>query len=58
LVSPGKWYDPISERWVAPREMRLGATSPEPSANHIAELQRSLEVQRIWRALVDCCARN
>ena len=58
MVSPGKWYDPISERWIAPREMRLNARSPEPSANHIAELQRSLEVQRIWRALVDYCSRS
>jgi hypothetical protein len=58
LVSPGKWYDPISERWIAPREMRLKATSPEPCANHVLELQRTLEIKRIWRALVDCCARD
>lgn len=44
MVNPGKWYDPISERWIAPRE------------NHVLELQRTVEIQRIWRALVDCCA--
>jgi hypothetical protein len=56
LVNPGKWYDPISERWIAPREMPSQLTSPEPSANHVLELQKTLEIKRIWRALVDCCA--
>jgi hypothetical protein len=54
----GKWYDPISERWIAPREARLRATAPAASANHVLELERTIEVQRIWRALVDCCARD
>jgi len=56
----GKWYDPISERWIAPRQTRLEAASPAASANthHVLELERTIEVQRIWRALVDCCARE
>jgi hypothetical protein len=54
----GKWYDPISERWIAPREPRIEATSSHPSENHALELQKAIEVQRIWRALVDCCARD
>jgi hypothetical protein len=58
LVSPGKWYDPISERWIAPREPRIAATSPHASENHVLELQRTVEIKRIWRALVDCCARD
>jgi hypothetical protein len=62
LVNPGRWYDPITERWIAPRKThpktRPGAASPEPSANHVLEMQRSIELQRIWRALVDCCARD
>jgi hypothetical protein len=58
VVNLGKWYDPISERWIAPRAMRSQLTSPQPSENHVLELQRSIEVKRIWRALVDCCARD
>lgn len=56
MVNPGKWYDPISERWIAPRELRSEARSPHTSENHVLELQRTVEIQRIWRALVDCCA--
>jgi len=56
LLSPGKWYDPISERWIAPRELHAEATSPHATDNHVLELQRNVEIQRIWRALVDCCA--
>jgi len=58
LVSPAKWYDPISERWIAPRQMRPDATSPPSGVNHILEFERTLEVQRIWRALVDCCTHD
>ncbi|MBC9876208.1 hypothetical protein G8O24_02475 [Bradyrhizobium sp. INPA01-394B] len=56
MVTPGKWYDPISERWVAPRECRSDVKSPHPTENHVLEMQRSVEIQRIWRLLVDCCA--
>jgi len=33
VVNLGKWYDPISERWIAPREPRLEAASPQTSEN-------------------------
>jgi hypothetical protein len=56
LVNLGKWYDPISERWIAPREFRSAAPSARSSENHVLELQRTVEIQRIWRLLVDCCA--
>ena len=56
MVNLGKWYDPISERWIAPREHHSEATSPHATENHVLEMQRSVEIQRIWRALVDCCA--
>ena len=56
MVTPGKWYDPISERWIAPRELQTVASSPLASENHVLEMQRSVEIQRIWRLLVDCCA--
>ena len=56
MLNPGRWYDPISERWIAPRQMRSQQTPPQPSANHVIELQRTIEIQRIWRLLVDCCA--
>ncbi|MCG2630312.1 hypothetical protein L6654_27145 [Bradyrhizobium sp. WYCCWR 13023] len=55
-MTPGKWYDPISERWIAPREFHVVAPSPHASENHVLEMQRSIEIQRIWRLLVDCCA--
>ena len=58
LINPSRWYDPISERWIEPREMRSEPTPPQPSANHVVELQRTVEIKRIWRALVDCCARE
>lgn len=57
MIHPGKWYDPISERWIAPRKPRLAPPS-RAIENHVLELERTIEVQRIWRELVDCCARN
>jgi hypothetical protein len=56
VVNPGKWYDPISERWVAPRELHPAVPCRHASENHVLEMQRSIEIQRIWRLLVDCCA--
>lgn len=58
LLNIGKWYDPISERWIEPRETRVEATSSHASENRVRELQETIEIQRIWRALVDCCARK
>ncbi|WP_439375101.1 hypothetical protein ACRQ5Q_24725 [Bradyrhizobium sp. PMVTL-01] len=58
MTNLGKWYDPISERWIAPRERRQETRSCQVSENHVLELERTVEVQRIWRALVDCCARD
>ncbi|MCK1742531.1 hypothetical protein IVA80_17075 [Bradyrhizobium sp. 139] len=58
MANLGKWYDPISERWIVPRETHLEATPSHESENHVLELQRTIEVQRIWRALVDSCARD
>lgn len=53
----GRWYDPISEQWIEPRNTP-GATSPRAEDDTVVERQRKLQVERIWRALVDCCARN
>ena len=58
MVDLGKWYDPISESWIEPRKPRLEAPSPRATENHVLEFERTIEVQRIWRALVDCCARD
>jgi hypothetical protein len=57
VTTPGRWYDPISERWIEPRHVRM-EESGQASENHVLELQRKDEIQRIWRALVDCCARE
>lgn len=56
MVDLGTWYDPISERWIAPREFRAAVPSASATENHVLELERTIENQRIWRALVDCCA--
>ncbi|WP_247499867.1 hypothetical protein [Bradyrhizobium sp. 149] len=54
----GKWYDPISQRWIVPRE----APPVEASSQRGADAEKGLdtrktgEVQRIWDLLVDCCA--
>jgi hypothetical protein len=53
----GKWYDPVSERWIVPRETRtLGYGQPNPEK--VPETQERRETQRIWDLLVDCCARG
>jgi len=58
LLMTSRWYDPISERWIAPRPSRLEAPPSHTSENHVLEFERTVEIQRIWRALVDCCARE
>jgi len=50
----GKWYDPISERWVVPRQTR--ADYGRSSVEKVPEGHARDEAQRIWRLLVDCCA--
>jgi hypothetical protein len=58
MVDLNTWYDPISERWIAPRRARTERPASAAPANHLLEHQRTAENQRIWRALLDCCARN
>ncbi|MGL3109961.1 MULTISPECIES: hypothetical protein [Bradyrhizobium] len=57
VTTPGRWYDPISERWIEPRDTRT-ATPPRAEDDAVFERQRTLQIERIWRALVDCCARE
>lgn len=57
VTSLGRWYDPISERWIEPRDTPT-ATSPRAENDAAFERQRKLQAERIWRALVDCCARE
>jgi hypothetical protein len=52
----GKWYDPISERWIVPRETDSTTTCAQSSAERAVEIKRRTEAQRIWELLVDCCA--
>lgn len=51
----GKWYDPISERWIVPRETRDNIAG-QSSAEKVPEGHDRREAQRIWELLVDCCA--
>jgi hypothetical protein len=51
----GKWYDPISERWIVPRQMPPVAACAQPDVQLVPET-RDREAQRIWDLLVDCCA--
>lgn len=55
-VSIGKWYDPISERWIVPRETRTIAGYGQSSTAKVPEDRERGETQRIWELLVDCCA--
>lgn len=50
----GKWYDPISERWIVPRETR--ADYGQSSVEKVPDGHERGEAQRIWQLLVDCCA--
>lgn len=52
----GKWFDPISERWIEPREPI--AEFDRSSAEKVPETRAREEAQRIWQLLVDCCARG
>jgi hypothetical protein len=52
----GKWYDPISQRWIVPREERPAAAYSQSSAEKGLDTRKTGEVQRIWDLLVDCCA--
>lgn len=56
----GKWYDPISQRWIVPREIRPAAahlqSSEQKRLDRCKKRDNSGETQRIWDLLVDCCA--
>jgi hypothetical protein len=52
----GKWYDPISERWIKTREV-LPVTAGLPSnTEKVVEIRQAERARRIWQLLVDCCA--
>ncbi|WGD54212.1 hypothetical protein QA641_10115 [Bradyrhizobium sp. CB1650] len=53
-----KWYDPITQRWIVPREVIPVASYSEPSTEEELETLESGETERIWDLLVDCCARG
>lgn len=57
-VNIGKWYDPISERWIVPRAMPAIVRYRQSGAEKVPEGNERGETQRIWRLLVDCCARG
>ncbi|WP_256805812.1 MULTISPECIES: hypothetical protein [unclassified Bradyrhizobium] len=52
----GKWYDPISQRWIVPREARPMATHSPSGAKKVPDTSKTGEAERIWHLLVDCCA--
>ncbi|RTE94855.1 hypothetical protein [Bradyrhizobium sp. LVM 105] len=57
-VNIGKWYDPISERWIVPRETHTIVRYGQPGAEKAPDGHERGETQRIWQLLVDCCARG
>jgi hypothetical protein len=57
-VNIGKWYDPISERWIVPRETHTIAGYGQSGAEKVPEGREKGKAQRIWQLLVDCCARG
>jgi hypothetical protein len=54
----GKWYDPISQRWIVPRELPSNAPRWQARAETVLKIQTGEKTQRIWELLVDCCARG
>ncbi|PIT03608.1 hypothetical protein TSA1_24720 [Bradyrhizobium nitroreducens] len=52
----GKWYDPISERWIVPRDIRAIAGYGQRNGEKVPDRYERGEAQRIWELLVDCCA--
>jgi hypothetical protein len=50
----GKWYDPISQHWIVPREAIRVKVSAQSSAEHMLDIQRRGEAERIWHLLVEC----
>lgn len=54
----GKWYDPLTERWIVPRQAHNIAALERSSAEKVPEAHKRAETQRIWDLLVDCCARG
>lgn len=52
-MSIGKWYDPISERWIAPPEAKSEGDRPRPDTETSSDVRNSREAQRIWNLLVD-----
>ncbi|MES1148806.1 MAG: hypothetical protein ABUL53_06435 [Bradyrhizobium guangdongense] len=57
MMKISKWYDPISQRWIIPRETMSAAISPQAIADDVLEPGKRSEAERIWHALIDCCAR-
>jgi hypothetical protein len=57
VMTLGRWYDPISERWIEPRDRRT-APSPREEDDAAFKSRGTAQADRIWRALVDCCARD
>jgi hypothetical protein len=57
-VNIGKWYDPISERWIVPRQAHAIAAFGQSNSEKVPEGHQRSEAQRIWQLLVDCCARG
>ncbi|MBR0806825.1 hypothetical protein JQ636_25070 [Bradyrhizobium japonicum] len=56
VTNIGKWYDPISERWILRRETKLAALPiDQVKLNGSTETRRSYDLERIWDALVECC---
>ncbi|KYG24393.1 hypothetical protein SE92_32505 [Bradyrhizobium sp. AT1] len=55
-INIGKWYDPISERWIVPRQTPGIVGYARSRAEKAPEAHERREAQRIWQLLVDCCA--
>ncbi len=54
----GKWYDPITQRWIVPREANPIAIFSQANTEKGMDRHESAEAQRIWELLVDCCGRG
>ncbi|MGY4285581.1 hypothetical protein ACVWXO_004801 [Bradyrhizobium sp. LM2.7] len=57
-IKIGKWYDPISEQWIVPRETSPETSSAQSTEERLLDIHKRDQAERIWHLLVDCCARE
>ena len=58
LSTIGRWYDPISERWITPVQRGPQTVQWYTDRGSALDADHRVEAERIWDALLDCCSRG